>query len=114
MVPLLHPDPDCKSPHRKRILRDKEPIMATAPQPEFDDASDSGDIYDPKPGHTLPGHTLPGYTVDALLAEGKVEEAHAELERLIQEGIDSGISPESPADMMERIRAKVRARAAAR
>jgi hypothetical protein len=83
--------------------------MATAPQPEFDDASDSGDIYDPKPGHTLPG-----YTVDALLAEGKVEEAHAELERLIQEGIDSGISPESPADMMERIRAKVRARAAAR
>jgi len=35
-------------------------------------------------------HTLPGYTVDALLAQGKIPEAREELERLVQEGIDSG------------------------
>lgn len=84
--------------------------MATSPQskplaggPALDD------IYNPKPGHTLPGHT-----VDALLAQGKVQEAREELERLLQEGVDSGISPEPPAKMMERIRARVRARAAHR
>ena len=84
--------------------------MATAPQQKWPDNDlESGDIYEPRPGHTLPG-----YTVDALLAEGKVEEARAELERLLQEGIDSGISPEPPDEMMNRIRAKVRARTAVR
>ena len=32
----------------------------------------------------------PGHTVDALLEQGKVEEARAELERLILEGVESG------------------------
>ena len=41
--------------------------------------------------YVLPAdHRLPGWTVDALLADGKVEEARAELERLIMEGVDSG------------------------
>jgi len=75
--------------------------MASSPQPHYRD--EEFDTTDAK---------LPGYTVDALLADGKVDEARAELERLLQEGIDSGISPEPPADMMERLRAKVRARAA--
>jgi hypothetical protein len=61
-----------------------------------------------------PGHRLPGWTVDALLAEGKVDEARVELERLLQEGIDSGVSEEPVAEMMERLRARVRSRALAR
>jgi hypothetical protein len=84
--------------------------MATSPQSKpLADDPELDDIYNPKPGHTFPG-----YTVDALLAQGKIDKAHEELERLLQEGIDSGISPESPAEMMERIRAKVRAPAANR
>jgi hypothetical protein len=83
--------------------------MATAAQPQFNDDAEDGNIYKPKPGHSLPG-----YTVDALLAQGKTEEARAELERLLQEGIDSGISTEPPGEMMKRIRARVRERAATR
>ncbi len=75
--------------------------MATAAQPQFDDGSEDGKVYGPKPGHTLPGHTI-----DALLAGGKVEEARAELERLLQEGIDSGISNEPPDEMMKRLRSR--------
>jgi hypothetical protein len=75
--------------------------MASSPQPHYRD--EEFDTTNAK---------LPGYTVDALLAEGKVDEARDELERLLQEGIDSGVSPESAGDMMERLRAKVRARAA--
>ena len=84
--------------------------MATAPQQKWTGNDlESGDLYEPKSGHTLPG-----YTVDALLAEGNVDEAREELGRLLQEGIDSGISSEPPDQMMNRIRAKVRARAATR
>ncbi len=75
--------------------------MASSPQPRYRDEE-----FD------TTNANLPGYTVDALLADGKVDEARKELERLLQKGIDSGLSPESPADMMERLRARVRARAA--
>jgi len=61
-----------------------------------------------------PGHTLPGYTVDALLEQGKVEEAREELERLLQEGIDSGPGIEATPQFYENIRAEVRRRAKAR
>ena len=60
-----------------------------------------------------PGHGLPGHTVDALLAQGKVAEARVELERLIQEGIDSGIDPRSAEEVIESIRAEIRTRTAA-
>jgi branched-subunit amino acid aminotransferase/4-amino-4-deoxychorismate lyase len=81
--------------------------MATAAQPQFED--EDGSVFTPKSGHTLPGHT-----VDALLAEGKAEEAGVELERLLQEGIDSGISNESSGEMMKRLRARATERAATR
>ncbi len=80
--------------------------MATAAQPQFNDDPEDGSIYNPKPGHTLPG-----YTVDALLAQGKVEEARAELERLLQEGIDSGPGIEDTPQFWEDIRSEVRRRA---
>ncbi len=32
----------------------------------------------------------PGYALDVLMREGKMEEASAELERLVLEGVDSG------------------------
>jgi hypothetical protein len=35
-------------------------------------------------------HRLAGWTVDALLEQGKIDEARIELERLVQQGIDSG------------------------
>jgi hypothetical protein len=59
--------------------------MAIAPQPQHLDEDFDDESYTPKPGHTLPG-----YTVDALLEQGKVEEAREELERLCLEGVDSG------------------------
>jgi hypothetical protein len=83
--------------------------MATAAQPQFEDGSEDGLGYIPKSGHSLPGHT-----VDALLAEGKVEEARAALDSLLQEGIDSGLSNEPPGEMMNRLRARARGRAAIR
>jgi len=83
--------------------------MATAAQPQFEDSPEDRSVYIPKSGHTLPGHR-----VDALLAEGKVEEARAELESLLQEGIDSGLSSEPPGEMMNRLRARARGRAATR
>lgn len=64
------------------------------------------EIYNPKPGHTLPG-----YTVDALLADGKVDEARDELERLLQEGIDSGPGREMNEELFQEIMAKARVRA---
>ena len=56
--------------------------MATAPR-NYLPLDDDGN-YAPK------DKDYPGYTVDALLAEGKVEEARTELERLVLEGVDSG------------------------
>jgi hypothetical protein len=79
--------------------------MATSPRPQHLD-EESGYPYDP-----APGHTLPGYTVDALLAQGKVDDARAELERLVQEGIDSGPGIEVTPQFWEDIRAEVRRRA---
>jgi hypothetical protein len=55
-------------------------------------------------------HTLPGYTVDALLKQGKIQEARQELERLLQEGIDSGPGIEATPQFWEDIRAEVRRR----
>jgi hypothetical protein len=84
--------------------------MAIAPQPNWlDDTAESGDLCNPKPGHTLPG-----CTVDALLEQGRVEEARAELERLVQEGIDSGPGIEVTPKFWEDIRSEVRRRAKAR
>jgi hypothetical protein len=81
--------------------------MATAPQQKWPrNDLESSDLFEPKPGHTLPG-----YTVDALLAEGKIEEARDELERLLQEGIDSGPGIEVTPQFWEDIRAEVRRQA---
>ena len=79
--------------------------MATIPQR---DQSLSGNVT-----FDLDASGLAGDTVDALLAQGKVEEARAEFDRLIQEGIDSGPSSESPEQMMKRLRARIRGRSAA-
>ena len=79
--------------------------MATIPQR---DQSLSGNVT-----LDLDANGLAGDTVDALLAQGKVEEARAEFDRLIQEGIDSGPSSESPEQMMKRLRARIRGRSAA-
>jgi len=54
---------------------------------------------------------LPGHTVDALLVQGKVEEARAELERLLLEGLDSGKGKPMTEDLLQQIIAKARSRA---
>ena len=59
-------------------------------------------------------HTLPGYTVDALLSQGKIQEAREELERLVQEGVDSGPGIEATPQFWEDIRAEIRRRAKSR
>jgi len=56
-------------------------------------------------------HTLPGYTVDVLLVQGKIQGAREELERLVQEGIDSGPGIEVTPQFWEDIRAEVLRRA---
>jgi hypothetical protein len=76
--------------------------MATAPKAQPADAEEEIVLK--------PGHTLPGYTVDALLAAGKVEEARGELERLLQEGIDSGLGIPMDDSLAENVMAKARAR----
>ena len=57
------------------------------------------------------GAKLPGHTVDALLADGKVDEACAELERLLLEGLDSGNGKPMTEDLLQQIIAKARSRA---
>jgi hypothetical protein len=83
--------------------------MATSPRPQhleenveedFDfDASDS---------------KLPGHTVDALLIQGKVDEARDELERLLLEGLDSGNPRLMTDELLQEIVAKARAGAGRR
>jgi hypothetical protein len=58
--------------------------MASVPQGWMEE-DDEGAGFEPKPGHRLPG-----WTVDALLEEGKIDEARAELENLIVAGVNSG------------------------
>jgi len=74
--------------------------MATPDSPETGLAGDSAAV----------GPTLPGHTVDELRAQGKPEEARAEFERLIQEGLDSGVDPRPPASIFDSVRAEIRSR----
>jgi len=74
--------------------------MATPDSPE----AGPTDASDP------PSPALPGHTVDELRAQGKAAEARAEFERLIQEGVESGIDSRSPAAIFDSIRAEICAR----
>lgn len=74
--------------------------MATPDSPEAG-PTDASDPHSP---------TLPGHTVDELRAQGKAAEARAEFERLIQEGVESGIDSRSPAAIFDSIRAEIRGR----
>jgi hypothetical protein len=56
--------------------------MATVPQSRL--RSDANGNY------IVEDTDYPGHSVDALLQQGQVDEARAELERLILEGVDSG------------------------
>ena len=56
----------------------------------------------------------PGYAVDALIRQGKMEEARAELERLLLEGMDSGPGVPATPEFYENIRARLRQRANSR
>ena len=78
--------------------------MATSPRSQhLDEIEEDFDF-------AADGAKLPGHTVDALLVQGKVEEARAELERLIQEGIDSGPGKPMTEDLRQQILAKARSR----
>ncbi len=79
--------------------------MATAPRPQHLEEDFTFDAGKAK---------LPGYTVDALLAEGKIEEARAELERLVLEGIDSGPGMPMTNALFEEIITGARSRSASR
>jgi hypothetical protein len=74
--------------------------MATPDSPEAGPA----DVSDPH------SPTLPGHTVDKLRAQGKATEARAEFERLLQQGVESGIDSRSPTAIFDSIRADIRAR----
>ncbi|HXE08996.1 MAG TPA: hypothetical protein VN612_13935 [Acidobacteriaceae bacterium] len=77
--------------------------MASPDSPEAG-PTDASDPHSP---------TLPGHTVDELRAQGKAAEARAEFERLIQEGVESGIDSRTPAAIFDSVRAEIRARASA-
>ncbi len=79
--------------------------MATPDSPETGLAGDSTAA-----GSALPGHTVPGHSVDALRAQGKPAEARVEFERLIQEGMDSGVDPRPPASIFDSVRAEILSR----
>lgn len=74
--------------------------MATPDSPEAG-PTDASDPCSP---------ALPGHTVDELRVHGKAAEARSEFERLIQEGMDSGVDPRSPAGIFDSIRAGIRER----
>jgi hypothetical protein len=74
--------------------------MATPDSPE----AGPTDVFDPC------SPAIPGHTVDDLRAQGKPVEARAEFERLIQEGMDSGVDPRSPAAIFDSVRAGIRER----
>lgn len=77
--------------------------MATIPQT----SKQSSITIDSDGNYVLPiGHRMPGWTVDALLEDGKVEEARAELERLVLEGVDSGPAIEATPEFWERLHAR--------
>jgi hypothetical protein len=57
------------------------------------------------------GATLPGHSIDVLRSEGNAAEARAEFERLIEEGVESGIDPRTPAAILDAVRAEIRGRA---
>ena len=73
--------------------------MATVPQ---------SSAHEDEAPYPLPAdHHLPGWTVDALLAENKVEEARAEFERLLDEGLDSGDAVEMTEEDWDAFRAEL-------
>jgi hypothetical protein len=76
--------------------------MATSPRPQHLEEDVDFDTSDSK---------LPGHTVDALLVQGKVEEARAELERLLLEGLDSGNGKPMTEELLQQIIAKATLRA---
>jgi hypothetical protein len=76
--------------------------MATSPRPQHLEEDVDFDTSDSK---------LPGHTVDALLVQGKVEEARAELERLLPEGLDSGNGKPMTEELLQQIIAKATLRA---
>jgi hypothetical protein len=78
--------------------------MATTPQV----SKQPGLPVDSEGNYILPkDHKLLGWTVDALLEEGKVEEARAELERLVLEGVDSGPAIEATPEFWAELRAEL-------
>jgi hypothetical protein len=79
--------------------------MASNPRNWAEEQDEVEEQYQPKPGHRLPG-----WTVDALLEQGQEEEAGAELERLLQEGIDSGHGFEATPEYFDSLRAGIAAR----
>lgn len=82
--------------------------MATIPRV----SKQAGLTVDDGGNYVLPeNHKMPGWTVDALLEEGKVEEAHAELERLVAEGVNSGPGIEATPEFWERLYARARGEA---
>jgi hypothetical protein len=78
--------------------------MATIPQVP----NQSGLTTDSDGNYILPAdHRLPGWTVDALLDQGKVDEARAELDRLVLEGVDSGPAIEATPEFWAELRAEL-------
>jgi hypothetical protein len=71
---------------------------------------DSEQPGDPAPDPAASGPTLPGHTVNALRAQGQPDQARTEFERLIQEGIDSGVDPRPPAAIFDSVRTEIRSR----
>jgi hypothetical protein len=66
----------------------------------------------PEVSQAVSGASLPGQSIDDLRAHGKGAEARAEFERLIHEGVDSGIDTRSPVTIFDAIRTEIRDRAA--
>jgi len=80
--------------------------MATIPQ----SSKQPGIAVDSDGNYILPeDHKMPGWTVDALLEEGKVDEARAELEGLIMAGVDSGPGRPMTEEFFDELLARARA-----
>ena len=73
--------------------------MASNPRNCAEEQDEVEEQYQPKPGHRLPG-----WTVDALLEQGQEEEAGAELERLLQEGMQRDLEKDEWTAISRKVR----------
>jgi hypothetical protein len=81
------------------VLNVERFAMATTPQNHLP--------IDDEGNYLVEDKDYPGHTVDVLLEQGKVEQARAEFERLVMEGVESGPGIEVTPEFWEEMRSEL-------